>query len=350
MARNYNPREVYSGSRRRGFSARWLFAFLIPAMIIAAAAYTVYDNGRVILTTVRVTVSNLPAALEGFTILQASDLSGARFGSNQRLVGDLAAKTNCDAVVITGDFTAPDGDTLPFFELITALSRNASSAPVFVIPGDADPAPDGETLNDWLTGARRLGARLLDSTVSITKRGQTVWLTPESMLLEPEPEDALAMYRAEIADMQARGYDRSIHAVLENAQRAADALERETAVRPTIQPADLHIVVSHRPVDEARASLINAWASSGNEFYRSIDAYIAGHLAGGQWRLPYVGAIYSPGYGFFPRGIDGFMYVDGLAQTISSGLGRSSDTPYPWFRLFNPPELTRVIFTRDAEY
>ncbi|MDR1599232.1 MAG: metallophosphoesterase [Oscillospiraceae bacterium] len=322
--------------------------FLIPALAVAVAAYTVFDNGRVVLATVRVTVSNLPAALEGFTILQASDLAGARFGPNQRLISDLAAKTSCDAVVITGDFIGPDGDAQPFFELITALSRNASSAPVFVIPGDADPAPDSERLNDWLTGARRLGARLLDSTIQLTKKGAAVWLTPETMLLEPDPADALAMFRAEIADTRARGVDRTTRAALENAQRAADALEREAAIRGTIQPGDLHIVVAHRPVDTARAALLNAWAASGNAFYRSIDAFLAGHLAGGQWRLPYLGAIYAPGLGFFPRDAAGFAYVDGLAQTISAGLGRSSDTPYPWFRLFNSPELTRVVFTREA--
>jgi predicted MPP superfamily phosphohydrolase len=248
--------------------------------------------------------------------------------------------------VITGDFIGPDGDAQPFFELIDALSRNASAAPIYIIPGDADPAPDSENLGDWLTGARQRGARILDSTTSLAKRAATVWLTPESMLLEPDPAAALSVYQAEIADMRARGYDRSTRVVLENAQRAADALEREIAIRDQIQLDDLHIVISHRPVDAARAALLNAWALSGGVFYRSIDAFVAGHLAGGQWRLPYLGAIYVPGRGFFPNNIEGFAYVDGYAQVISAGLGRSSDTPYPWFRLFNSPELTRIVFTR----
>jgi predicted MPP superfamily phosphohydrolase len=331
--------------RRSGRSgARWILLFTLLMIVVGAAAYTVYDNGRVTLKTIRVTISNLPAALEGFAILQISDLQGERFGVDQRLIRDLAAKTSYDIVAVTGDFVKSSGDTDPFFELIGAFN-----APVYVILGDADPMPDSENASDWLTGARRRGARILDATTAITKNGATVWLTPETMLLEDNPAEALKIYNAEIANLQARGYDRATRLILENAQRAADALEREIAAREQIQHSELHIIINHHPIDGQSAALINAWGASGNEFYRSMDAFIAGHLAGGQWRLPWLGAIYTPGRGFLPEDVSGFAFVDGWPQVISAGLGRSSDTPFPWFRLFNSPELTRIVFTRQGD-
>jgi predicted MPP superfamily phosphohydrolase len=315
-------------------------------VIIGSALYSALDNGRVMVRRERVSISNLPPALEGFTILQVSDLSGTRFGPLQKTIRQTVGNLTYNVVCITGDSIGSAGDPAPFWELIGAFDP---SKPVYFIRGDADPAYDPENPNDPYEGAMKLGARWLDATSSMVVKNQTIWLTPEGQLIENTPADALAAYRAEISNLRSRAHASSDYKAIAIAERNAAALEREIAARASISADDLHIAVMHKPLEEARAELINAWSASGDIFYRSIDAFIAGHLAGGQWRLPWLGALYVPDKGFLPEGVEGKILVSGWQQVISAGLGSSSDTPFPKFRLFNTPELTLITFTRDLD-
>jgi predicted MPP superfamily phosphohydrolase len=53
----------------------------------------------------------------------------------------------------------------------------------------------------------------------------------------------------------------------------------------------------------------------------SFDLILAGHTHGGQVRLPFVGAVYAPGQGIFPRYSKGLFDVNGTELYIDSGLG-----------------------------
>ena len=68
-----------------------------------------------------------------------------------------------------------------------------------------------------------------------------------------------------------------------------------------------------------------------------IDLAFTGHAHGGQIRLPFVGAVYVPDQGFFPKYVDGVHEKDGTQMVVSRGLGGS----FP-IRTFNRPELVCV--------
>ena len=74
---------------------------------------------------------------------------------------------------------------------------------------------------------------------------------------------------------------------------------------------------------------------------------LAGHYNGGQWRLPWGGAVYVPELGWFPEDerVTGLDYLAGIPQHISPGLGSDPHYTYQPGRLFNPPKLTRIILT-----
>lgn len=59
---------------------------------------------------------------------------------------------------------------------------------------------------------------------------------------------------------------------------------------------------------------------------------LAGHAHGGQVRLPFVGAVFCPGQGFFPRYVQGCYDENGCVMIVSRGLGR-----FP--RVLNRPEV-----------
>ena len=80
---------------------------------------------------------------------------------------------------------------------------------------------------------------------------------------------------------------------------------------------------------------------------RRVSLVLAGHYTGGQWRMPWGGALYVPAYGWFPEDslIRGLDYLAGIPQYISAGLSASDSYPWQPFRLFNGPEITYIILT-----
>lgn len=68
------------------------------------------------------------------------------------------------------------------------------------------------------------------------------------------------------------------------------------------------------------------------------DLVLSGHAHGGQFRLPFVGGLYAPGQGIFPK-YDAGLYSQGNTDlVVSRGIGNSL---FP-VRFNNPPEVVLV--------
>ena len=92
-----------------------------------------------------------------------------------------------------------------------------------------------------------------------------------------------------------------------------------------------NILLSHRP------EAFNAYVENG------INLVFTGHAHGGQWRVPFVGGLYAPHQGIFPKYTAGVHKKDNTNMVISRGLGNSS---FP-IRLNNRPELVVVEVTNE---
>lgn len=73
-----------------------------------------------------------------------------------------------------------------------------------------------------------------------------------------------------------------------------------------------------------------------NEY--EIDLALAGHVHGGQIRLPLIGGLYAADQGLLPKLCDGYYEIDNSKLVISKGLGWSGIIP----RINNKPEITVV--------
>lgn len=73
-----------------------------------------------------------------------------------------------------------------------------------------------------------------------------------------------------------------------------------------------------------------------------VDLVLAGHAHGGQFYLPFVGGLFSPGQGLFPKYCRGMHQKNGVALIVSRGLGNSR---FP-LRLFNYPEIVVIDVER----
>lgn len=102
-------------------------------------------------------------------------------------------------------------------------------------------------------------------------------------------------------------------------------------VKPLLRELDTEgkysILLSHRP------EIFEDYVSSG------IELVLTGHAHGGQVRIPFIGGLYAPDQGMFPK-YDLGEYKEGNATMIvSRGVGNSIIP----VRINNQPELVLVI-------
>ena len=83
---------------------------------------------------------------------------------------------------------------------------------------------------------------------------------------------------------------------------------------------------------------------------RYASLILAGHYNGGQRRIPFIGAVYVPELGWFPKDqeVQGLSYTDGIPQYISPGLGSDPHYEHQPGRVFNPPVITKITLTGKA--
>ncbi len=67
----------------------------------------------------------------------------------------------------------------------------------------------------------------------------------------------------------------------------------------------------------------------------SVDLVLCGHTHGGLIRIPFIGGLYAPNQGFFPKYDKGEFDINGTKMIITSGLGNSNFIP----RLNNCAEI-----------
>ena len=70
----------------------------------------------------------------------------------------------------------------------------------------------------------------------------------------------------------------------------------------------------------------------------NCDLVLSGHTHGGLWRIPFIGAPYLPGQGFFPKLVHGEYDIGNAEMIIGAGLIRRDRVP----RLNDPCELVVI--------
>lgn len=332
-----------------------LLGILLLLLLIAGTASFIISH-RVRLETHRVTVADLPDALNGFSIVQFSDLHGASLGRGQASVANALGRETCSCVVFTGDMLGAGGSVDAMLALLDLdIPAMEDSVPKLYLPGDEDPSyldatrhGNDTALADWASALQERGVTILDRPFLFTRGargGSRLWIVPENVLtlgLDSYTQE----WTSRLSAMTASGSQP------ESVRVAEYHIARAAAIRESVadmRQSDILVVVSHRPLTEEYARYLNSGSERGDLFVlRRAALVLSGHLCGGQWRLPGFGPVYVPDYGWFPgtEGISGMGWIGGVPQYISPGLG-ASGTAYPAlpFRIFNPPVVTKLILT-----
>lgn len=343
---------------KRRHPALGFFLLLIVVVLIVLLAFNHVNNSRVTLIQERVTVPALPSSLENFRILHISDLHGLFFGAQQERLAAAISSIQYQVVCVTGDVTGRDGSVDAFLALIDLFQQK--NIPLYFIPGDEDPAPlvatphEGESAKaPYIQAAEAHGAIYLDAPVKITVGSGTLWLCPEwvySLDVAASTEALTARQEELLAEENTPERAAALLAV----EYQLDQMARVRAARRETVEGDIHIALTHHPLQLAALENLQEWTASDNDSYvRTVSLVLAGHYVGGQWRLPGMGAVRVPlsaglgNNGWFPddEKVSGLSSFLGIPQYISPGLGVSSAIGLPGFRLFNTPAVTQLTLT-----
>lgn len=345
---------IFAGEvpRSRGKSFLIGFGCVLLACLLAVLITNFTLNNQVQLTPVRITVQNLPDDLENWSILHISDLHGQEIGSGQSAIRKALSGANYSSVVFTGDMLGSGGEVQPLLDVISLL---ATDKPKFLIPGDEDPSPYMSSAHDslsvyapWAQAVMDAGVTILDEPVSVLRGKSTIWFVPE-YLYSLDLDGMTAVYQKQLdalADFDMLTPDQSAQKRL--AEHHLARLERIRLAMDSMKEKDIQVVLTHTPLTRSYVQTLLQWVDKTEVFsLRNAAVVLAGHYAGGQWRLPWGGALYVPEYGWFPQDslITGLDYVNGIPQYISPGLAASAYYPWQPFRLFNQPEIGFVTLT-----
>ncbi len=358
MPRSHDP--LFDEGKRKHPMAGF-FLLLLALVIATVAVLNTISNSRVSVLKQSVTVPNLPSGFENFCILHVSDLHGLFFGPHQEQIQAAIASARYDIVCVTGDITDRNGDAGAFLELLKLFGDK----PVYFMPGDEDPsaliaAPHAGAgpIADYILAAQRQGAVYLDAPVRIQRGKGALWLSP-AWVYTLDYDSAESAYQARQANVLAMEASPQRDAALAAVEYQIDQLTRIRQARRETLETDIHIGMTHVPLQENALQSLREWTAQDNESHiRSISLVLAGHYVAGQWRLPGIGAVRVPessglgSGGWFPEDqkVSGLSVTHGMYQYISPGLGTSAAIGLPAIRLFNTPSVTVITLTSKLTF
>lgn len=274
----------------RRFNPRRLLLF--PLLLALLAVYIHWGNTSLVLTEITVEDADIPAPFSGFRIAHISDLHNTQFGPDNSRLLTLLAQSQPDIIVLTGDIIDAHHTNAPVAAHFVEQAQ--SIAPVYYVTGNHE-SGNREAYATVKAAAEHCGALMLNTeSVTLERGGASITLAGLHDLGFDSLEDQLVLLSPRMT-----GYT---------------------------------ILLAHRP------ERIGIYAGAG------ADLVFSGHAHGGQFRLPFVGGLLSPGQGFFPTYDAGLYHFQDTQLVVSRGLGNSS---FP-IRLNNRPELILVQLQKSA--
>jgi predicted MPP superfamily phosphohydrolase len=286
---------------RESVFVRIRILFLVLAILTAGALFLNAENNSIEVNEIKLSFKNLPKSFNGFRIVHLSDLHSKFFGDNQQ---DLISKVRAespDIIVITGDMVnSKDYIMQTYLKLINGIK---GLAPIY-----------------WVTGNHEIRSEELGSMEYKLKSKGVKILSDENDVIEREG------YRITILGVD----DPLLHEFLNDDEDGIIiSKELEKALEGS-SSQDFKILLSHRP------ELISYYSKY------NMDLIFSGHAHGGQIRLPFIGGLYAPNQGFFPKYTSGKYQEGNSTMVVSRGLGNSVIPQ----RLFNRPEIVVVEVER----
>ena len=281
-----------------------LWFALATACVLCCAAIVdggYMENQALELNTYTISSQRLPTAFDGFRIAQVSDLHNAEMGENNEKLLTTLHEANPDIIVLTGDLI--DSRKTKVDVALDFVENALQIAPCYYVTGNHEARVQEYTaLKEGLTS---LGVEVLENArTEVELSGEKI-----TILGVDDPSfqenylfgDAETVMRGELSTL-------------------------------TSETDGFTILLSHRP------ELFDIYVEFG------IDVVFSGHAHGGQFRLPFVGGMFAPNQGFFPKYDGGIFTQDKTNMVVSRGVGNSIIP----FRINNKPEVILIELIKEV--
>ena len=280
--------KAYASEKMSRTKKRLIKLALVAVLLIAYGAYVYYQNNNLISVHYSISSERIDNDL---SIVHLSDLHGKQFGrANHVLRAEIESATP-DLIVFTGDMI--DAYNSKYLPTVQFLGELTEIAPVVGVLGNHERGSGMR--HDFRNRLLAEGVHVLDNQfLSLEVTGNELTLL---------------------------GFDENIEVRISNNVHAPLLAELEDSPH-------FRIVLSHYAHEFAQ---IDDYSFENYDF----DLMFAGHTHGGQWNLPWMGALYVPDQSFPPKHTRG-LYDERLV--VSAGLG-SRLIPARWF---NYPEVVIV--------
>lgn len=267
----------------------------IIGILILCVVWIAWENEALELNTYTITSERLPESFDGYRIAHVSDLHNTEIGDKNKTLLKMLEDTKPDMIAITGDLI--DSRRTDITIALQFAEEAMKIAPCYYITGNHESRIS--EYEDLKNGLIELGVIILeDEKLYLEQMNETIALCG---IDDPS---------FNTDDFKGTSTERMKH-------KLQKLMEEETSYT---------ILLSHRP-----------------EFFElyaeyELDLVLSGHAHGGQFRLPFVGGMFAPNQGWFPK-YDAGVYTNGLTNMIvSRGIGNSL---FP-FRVNNRPEVILV--------
>lgn len=294
----YGSKQAINQMKKR----KSIWKVLLAVIILGIIGYATYKGNTTVGTSHYEVVSDqLPASFDTYTIVQLSDVHDSLFGENHAdVVGEVKA-VSPQAIFLTGDFI--DRNRYNLDQSILLVKELQGIAPIYYVTGNHE-----VSTND----TKRIMEALRELDVHV--------LLDEAEIITSAENESIA-----IGGIQ---------------DPLSSRLEDEEATTASIHsafeavPSDMFkILLAHRPEQ------LDVYVE------HKIDVIFSGHAHGGQFRIPGIGGLISPGQGFFPKLTSGIYEKEGSQLAVSRGLGNSIMP----IRLFNQPEIVVVTLKKKEK-
>lgn len=285
---------------------KYIKSALVLLIVIALLLFCSYQNRHLETTYYTYKAEQLGADLEGYRIVQISDLHNVKFGKNNQKLVDRIRECEPDMIVLTGDLV--DSNHTNVDRAVQFVDEIVKICPVYYVTGNHEYWLEKSEYDELMDGLVSAWVVILDNQVVEISRGD-------------------AKFRLVGLDDRSLA-DGTLEALLSDESIRNNQAEQkeETADNEDSGEKELTVVLAHEPQYLAR------YAGTG------VDLVLSGHAHGGQFRLPFVGGIVAPDQGFLPEYTAGEYYMNGTEMIVSRGLGNSVIP----VRLFNYPEIVCV--------
>lgn len=227
--------------------------------------------------------------MNGFKIIQISDLHNKSFGKNQKRLIDKVTELNPDIIVITGDIV--DSNHTDISKAMDFVDKAVEISPVYYVTGNHEHWLDDAKKQELMSGLENSGVKILDNeSITVEKDGSSFVLS---------------------------GLD-DFH------------LYDDTLKNMKLNKNELNILLAHEPQYLTHYAIYGA------------DLVLSGHAHGGQFVIPFIGGIIAPDQGFFPEYTDGEYKSADTVMIVSRGLGNSIIP----VRLFNYPDIVCITLNK----